>query len=491
MKDLLRIALHYTLCLVVLMTPFYSLPVLAASPTAVQDPSGIKPLLKKSYLELLELAPTIRFTKQQFDQVRKQLENERKREEDHLKNEQKRLESQIKEAQEQLKKIGGNRTLTEDEIAAERHILHCRIQAWQAQLADLHIARETGLPVEYDNLNAKLELLEKWPAAKLEINRMIESGRAVSRKWGDAQDIGFRSIEENQADDIEKGMEAVQQMKQMGMLPKPIEDPEITEYVNRLAQNIARNSDLQVPLQVTLLNSNEINAFALPGGFLFINHGLLLEADTEAQFAGVIAHEIAHDVARHGHRLMKKATIASIIYQAAQLGALIFTGGAVGIGTYYALTYGFQGLGLFLSLQLLGVSRDYELEADQLGVQYLWKSGYNPEGFIEFFDIMASKEGYVEKTSFFRTHPAFYDRIVEAYREISFLPQQDMVIDNTKEFETVKATLEKLNAELEKEDENRPTLFQREKGCEAEPDTRTPLAPGVAARFLIPALVGV
>ena len=483
MKEFLRLGFHGTLCLVVVFAPTYSLPVLAAPAApaaAVQDASGIDPLLRKSYLELLQLAPTARFTRQQFDQVRKRLKDEQKQKENDLKEQQKRLQSQIRGAQEQLKKIGSNRALSEDQVVAERHTLHCQIQAWQAQLADLNIAQTTGVPVEYDNLNAKLDLLEKWPAAKLEINRAIETGQAASRKWGDAQDIGFRTIEENQADDIKDGQEAVRQMKQMGMLPMPIDDPEINEYVNRLAQNIARNSDLQVPLQVTLLNSKEINAFALPGGFLFLNHGLVLEAQSEAQFAGVIAHELSHHVARHGHRLLKKATIASILYQAAQIGAMIFTGGAVGIGTYYALTYGFQGLGLFLSLQLLGVSRDYEMEADLLGVQYLWKAGYNTEGFIEFFDIMASKEGYVEKTSWFRTHPAFYDRIVSVYREISLLPPQDAAIDNTNQFETIQAKLAQLNEDLEKEDENRPTLFQREKGCEGQPDAGTSPAPAAA-----------
>jgi Zn-dependent protease with chaperone function len=486
MTELLRIGLHSVLCLAVVLTPAYSLPALAA-PAALQEAAGIDPLLRKSYLELLQLAPTVNFTRQQFDQVRKRLKEEQKQREKDLENQQKRLQSQIKEAQEQLKKVGGSRTLSEDEIAARRHNLHCQIQAWQAQLADLKIAQTTGVPVEYDNLNAKVDLLEKWPATKAEINRAIESGQIASRKWGDLQDIGFRTIEENQADDIKDGQEAVQQMKQMGILPKPIEDAEINEYVNRVAQNIARSSDLQVPLQVTLLNSKEINAFALPGGFLFLNHGLLLEAQSEAQFAGVIAHELSHHVARHGHRLLKKATIASIIYQAAQLGALIFTGGVVGIGTYYALTYGFQGLGLFLSLQLLGVSRDFEMEADLLGVQYLWKAGYNTEGFIEFFDIMASKEGYVEKTSWFRTHPAFYDRIVNAYREISFLPRQETAVDNTKEFETIKARLQQLDEELEKEDENRPTLFQREKGCEGQPDGGAAPAPAAAVRWMLPA----
>lgn len=467
----MRTWLHYLLCFAILATPLSSVPVSARAIPGppLQGGGDIEPLLKKSYLELLQLAPTLRFTRQQFDQVRKRLKDEQKQKENDLKARQKQLESQIKEAQNQLRRLGEAKGRSEEEVSAERHDLHCKIQDWQSQLADVKIALSTGVPVEYDNLHAKLEVLEKWPAAQAEIQRELESSQASRRKWGDPQDIGFRTIEPNQSDDIKEGQEAVNQMKQMGLLPKPIEDPEIVEYVNRLAQNIARNSDLQVPLQVTLLNSKEINAFALPGGFLFLNHGLLLEAQTEAQFAGVIAHEISHHVARHGHRLMKRATIASIIYQAAQVAALIFTGGVVGVGAYYALSYGFQGLGLFLSLQLLGVSRDFEMEADILGVQYLWKAGYNPEGFIEFFDIMASKEGYAEKTSWFRTHPAFYDRIVGVFREISFLPRQQQTIDTTQEFIAIKAKLQKLNEQLEKEDKDRPSLFKREPGCPGQP----------------------
>jgi predicted Zn-dependent protease len=270
------------------------------------------------------------------------------------------------------------------------------------------------------------------------------------------------------------------------MLPKEIEDPVVTEYVNRLAQNIVHNSDLKVPLHLTILNSKEVNAFALPGGYLFVNRGLIEETQTEAQLAGVIAHEISHDVARHAHRLMKRATIASIIYQAAQVAALIFTGGVAGIGTYYALQYGFQGLGLVLSLQLLGVSRDYELEADLLGVQYLWKSGYNPEGFIQFFDIMASKEGYVEKTSFFRTHPAFYDRIVTAYRESSFLPKQEQAVENTSEFLSVKAHLKKIAENLDKEEKDRPSLIKRELGCPETNPAKTSAAFDVSLPRMVP-----
>jgi hypothetical protein len=470
-----RKIVHTVLIAAMLLAPPRLAPAASGVPASqpVQNTAEIDPLLRKPYLELLQLAPMTRFTPQQFDQARRRLKSEESARKDELKRRKKNFENQIKHAQSELKNLFEREGWSEDQIFAERHNLHCLIQSTQSQLASTNIELLSGVPVEYENLNAKLELLEKWPVAKLEIERHFDSPQARTRKWGDFEDIGFRSIEEGQEDDIRSGQEAVLQMKQMGMLPKSIEDPEITEYVNRVAQNIARNSDLKVPLQITLLNSAEINAFALPGGYLFINHGLLLEAQNEAQFAGVVAHEIAHDVARHGHRLMKKATIASVVYQAAQLGAMIFTGGAVGIGTYYALQYGFQGLGLVLSLQLLGVSRDYELEADQLGVQYVWKAGYNPEGFIEFFDIMASKDGYVEKTSFFRTHPAFSDRIITSFREITFLPRQERAVDNTMEFNRIQAKLRRLNEDLQKEDENRPTLFRREPNCPGEADRGT------------------
>ncbi len=458
MKKLLSVALSVSLAVSAGLPNGYA--------AAVEETSEIYPLLKKPYLELLELAPKHEFAARQFSQVRERLQNEEKGKMDELKRKEENIGKQIKAAQEQLKQLNARTAVETEEVKAQRQGIHCQIQSYQDNLAQTRIARQNGVPVEYENFNAKLDLLEQWPAAKQEISRLIAANQAHTRKWGDAQDIGFRTIVEKQEDDIKAGMEAVQQLKQLGMLPKEIEDPVVTEYVNRIAQNLARNSDLTVPLHLTVLNSKEVNAFALPGGYLFVNRGLIEEAQTEAQLAGVLAHEIAHDVARHGNRLLKRATISSVIYQAAQVAALIFTGGAAGIGTYYALQYGFQGLGLVLSLQLLGVSRDFELEADLLGVQYLWKAGYNPEGFIQFFDIIASKEGYVEKTSFFRTHPAFYDRIVTANREISFLPRLGQAVDNTSEFQSVKAHLKDIAKTLDQEEKDKPTLLPRAKGCE-------------------------
>ena len=258
-------------------------------------------------------------------------------------------------------------------------------------------------------------------------------------------------------------------MRRLGMMPKELQDEKVFAYVNGLAQRIAARSDLQVPLQLTLLDSEEINAFALPGGHLFVNRGLLKAVEDDSQLVGVLAHEMAHITARHGHRLMKKATIASILYEAAQIGAVIFTGGAVGIGTYYALQYGFYGLGLALSLELLGVSRDYELEADRLGVQYAWNSGYDPYGFIQFFDKMATEEGYIRGASWFRTHPPFFRRMVETRREIAFLPPKADLIVETDEFQRFQTDLEGCTEGEERSSVNAPcgpTLLEPyEKEC--------------------------
>jgi len=248
-------------------------------------------------------------------------------------------------------------------------------------------------------------------------------------------------------------------------MPKEVEDEAIAGYVKQLGQKLASNSDLQIPLQITVLNSKEINAFALPGGFVFIERGILEAVDDESQLAGVIAHEMSHDVARHGHKLMTKASIAAIVYQAAQVAAVIFTGGAAGIGTYYALQYGFYGLGLTLNLALLGVSRDFEQQADQLGIQYAWKAGYDPSGFIRFFDKMATKEGYVNGASWFRSHPPFYQRMVESEREIMYLPKQQNPVVNTPAFTAMKQALEKVSVKAEEESKTRPSLVSPEQGC--------------------------
>lgn len=426
-------------------------------PAAVFGP--LQDELKKSYLTLFETAATLEYTDAQIAQMQKYLGQAQDYCAGRFEGTSKDYDRRMNEAQKSLKKAG----ITD----VERHSLHCSIQDARALKSQADVIGQNAIPVAYDNKRAKLELIQNWPAQLKEIQQSIANGTYKSRRWADVEDIGFRKIEEGQKDDIKLGQEAIRDLKQSSLMPKEIEDEAVVGYVKRLGQKIAANSDLQVPLQITVLNSKEINAFAFPGGFVFIERGLLEAVDDESQLAGVISHEMSHAVARHGHKLMTKASIASIIYQAAQVAAVILTGGAASIGTYYALQYGFYGIGFTLNLALLGVSRDFEQQADQLGIQYAWKAGYDTTGFIRFFDKMATKEGYVNGVSWFRSHPPFYQRMVESEREIMYLPKRPNAVVTSSEFGAMKQALAKVTLKAEEEAKTRPSLISPEQECPA------------------------
>ncbi len=412
--------------------------------------------LKKSYLTLFETAAKLEYSDSQVAKMREYLNQG----EDYCLGKFKGVageyQRRVEAAQDSLKK---------DITDAERHNLHCEIQDARDLKQQADLISQHAIPVAYDNKRAKLDVIQKWPAEEKLIRQSIADGSYKTRRWGDAKDIGFREIEKDQKDDIKLGENSIRDLKQMGMMPKEIEDPVVVNYVKDVAQKVARNSDLRVPLQVTVLNSKEINAFALPGGFVFVERGLLEAVDDEAQLAGVISHEVSHVVARHGRKLMTKAMIASILYQAAQVAAIVFTGGAASIGAYYAFQYGFWGLGLTLNLTLLGVSRDFERQADQLGIQYAWKAGYDTSGFIRFFDKMATKEGYVNGASWFRSHPPFFERMVGSEREIMYLGAPEHAVVTTTDFMAMKAALAKVSVVAEKDNKKGPTLLKREENC--------------------------
>lgn len=446
-----------------------SAPLSAGLPPKV--PTPLRGLLQKPYAELFDVAPTLEFSTTEIASQRKALEKGKDFCVARFKDHAKQYGRQVDAAQKDLKKKSAG--LSED----QRNQLHCKIQNLELLRSEAQALSGHAIPTAYDNLNAKLDLIEKWPALYKQTQQEIAGGSHLSRRWGDVKDIGFREIAANQQDDIKKGQQAIEEMKRSGLLPPEVEDKAIQEYVNSVAQRIAQKSDLKIPLHVSVLQSREINAFALPGGYLFIERGLLEAADDESELAGVLAHEMAHDAARHANKLMKRATIAGIFYQAAQIAAMILTGGVAGIGTYYALQYGFYGLGLVLNLNLLGVSREYELEADQLGVQYAWNAGYDPSGFIRFFDKIATREGYVNGASWFRTHPPFYQRMVDTRREIMFLPAKPDVLVQTSAFEQMKKELAPIAAAANKEEMGKPSLkITREQGC--EPPKRLEYKPG-------------
>ena len=443
--------------------------------TGPQQPAAqagtLRSYLDKPYEELFRVAPTVHFTSQQYENQRQTL----KRGEDacrkRFSSDASRFGKAVDSARSELKERRA--TITD----AQRHALHCSIQNQELLRSEAKMLAEHAIPTAYDNLLAKLDLLQHWPSQYKVAQAELASGAYLNRRWGDVKDIGFRQIAPGQESDVKRGQEAVRELRRMGLLPPDMENKAIQKYVDSVAERVARNSDLKVPLHVSILQSREINAFALPGGYLFIERGLLEAADNESEMAGVIAHEIAHDTARHSAKLMKRATIASIFYQAAQVAAVILTGGVAGIGLYYALQYGFYGLGLVINLKLLGVSRDYELEADQLGVQYAWKAGYDPAGFLNFFDKMATREGYVNGVSWFRTHPPFYQRMVDTEREIMFLPKQKHMIVQTPEFLEMKKELAPITVQQEKEEKGKPSLLiSREEGC--APPSKIEYKPG-------------
>ena len=190
---------------------------------------------------------------------------------------------------------------------------------------------------------------------------------------------------------------------------KIIDDPVIAEYVNRLGQNLVRNSDAKVPFTIKVIDTEEVNAFALPGGFFFVNSGLILKADSEAELAGVMAHEIAHVAARHGTRQATRGEIA----QFATI-PLVFMGGWTGYGIH-------QAASVAIPMGFLSFSRGFESEADLLGLEYMYKSGYDPEAFVDFFEKIQSlekkKPGTMAKV--FSTHPMTEDRITSCAEEHS------------------------------------------------------------------------
>jgi beta-barrel assembly-enhancing protease len=239
-----------------------------------------------------------------------------------------------------------------------------------------------------------------------------------------------------------------------------ITDPEVTEYVNRVGQNIVKNSDCKVPFTIKVIDSDEINAMALPGGFFYVNSGLILNADEEAELAGVMAHETAHVCAHHAAREMTRMNYV----QLGSIPLIMLTG------------YSWTGYGIYEAMQLavpmtfLMFSREFESQADYLGVEYMYRAGYDPQAFISFFEKIQAlekrKPGLVSKA--FSDHPQTPDRILHSQEEIArILPPKDEYLVTTSEFNDVKARLARIENKrrlLDNKDGKKPSLRRASTG---------------------------
>ncbi len=277
--------------------------------------------------------------------------------------------------------------------------------------------------------------------------RKLNSGPIASLSGSTEKEI---RIGRQLAAEIEKGV-------------KFVDDPVITEYVNRVGQNVVLHSDAKIPFTIKVIDSDEVNAFALPGGFFYVNRGLILAADNEAELAGVMAHEIAHVTARHAMENQAKANVAEV----GMILGSIFLGGWPGV-----IFQNTAGLGLLAAF--MKFSRSAEEEADKLGAQYLYAAGYDPTAMATMFEKLSSKNkkkpGFLSRA--FSTHPQPPDRRAASLNLVARFPEREEYVISTSEFQRVKNRLLKTsNARIttsgdiiggEDGPNGRPTLKRRQ-----------------------------
>jgi predicted Zn-dependent protease len=268
-----------------------------------------------------------------------------------------------------------------------------------------------------------------------------EAKKAPSKRNDDIENIGNRDINKgpglrimtpNLESEIAMGRALSKELEAQVTL---MQDPTITEYVNRVGQNIVKNSDSKIPFTIKVIDSDEINAMSLPGGFFYVNSGLIQAADQEAELAAVMAHEIAHVTARHAAEQQGRANAFNL----ASLPLSIFTGGLVGAAIQ-------QASSILIPMTFLKFDRNAEEEADWLGLQYLYTAGYDPGASVSFFEKLQARESAKKKmSSLFSTHPPTESRVSKTKDNIeNFLKPKERYLVTTSEFDTVKARLTQL-----------------------------------------------
>jgi predicted Zn-dependent protease len=285
------------------------------------------------------------------------------------------------------------------------------------------------------------------------------------RKINGGTDKFFGWLGGSQEKEMQIGRRLAMEVEQQS---KMVDDPIVTEYINRVGQNIVLHSDAKIPFTIKVIDSDEVNAFALPGGFFYVNRGLIIAAENESELAGVMAHEIAHVAARHAMENQGKGALL----QYGMLAGMIFGGGIAGSILQ-------NTAGITQALAGLKFSRGAEGEADSLGVQYLYAAGYDPIGMSTMFEKLASqnrkKPGTIARL--FSSHPQSTDRREDSLKLVARFPEKEEYVISTSEFQRVKAHLLKLTnaragvtVDYDNVDDSRPTLKKRQPDSIENPD---------------------
>lgn len=290
--------------------------------------------------------------------------------------------------------------------------------------------------------------------------------KGPKKKNSDIENIGNRDINKggfhpmtpNLESEIAMGRQVARELESQVTL---IQDPMVTEYVNRVGQNLVKNSDSKIPFIIKVIDSDEINAVSLPGGFFYVNTGLILAADEEAELAAVMAHEIAHVTARHAAEQQGRSSFVNLL----SLPASIFTGGIVGAVVQ-------QSAAILIPAAFYSFSRKSEEEADWLGLQYMYKAGYDPGAAVSFFEKLQARENARKKvSSLFSTHPPTESRVEKTkYNIENFLDPHEQYLVTTSEFDKVKAHLAQLENQKTPSEKDRAPSLRRRTPSKRNPD---------------------
>ena len=270
----------------------------------------------------------------------------------------------------------------------------------------------------------------------------ISGARAVA--YDNLPDIGSSADAIlSQSEEKRIGRMIVRGLREAGHI---LEDPEVTEYVQSVAHRLAfRAHDGDYEFEFFVINDSQINAFALPGGFIGVNYGLILTAATESELAGVLAHEIAHVTQRHIARQIEASKKTSLMSAAALVALLLI--GTIGNVDADAMNAGIAAAQGLAVQSKINFTRSNETEADRVGLGILAASGFDPEGMPSFFEKLQRSTGerYSVVPEYLRTHPLSTNRIAETRMRAEEYPQ--VQVPNSKQFLLAKERLRVPNFE--------------------------------------------